>query len=58
MADFCQFFPVLCSDVLISWHCDVNCEADPFLVVDQRDVRLIVKQTFVSLNKGSQRVLA
>ena len=41
-------------DVLISWHCDVNYEADLFLVVDQHDVRSIVKQMLVSLDGDVQ----
>ena len=46
---------LLLRDVLISWHCDVNCEAGLFLVVDQHDVRPIVKQMFVSLNGEVQK---
>ena len=37
-------------DVLISWHCDVNYEADLFLIVDQHEVKPIVKQMLVSLD--------
>ena len=44
------FFELFVLDVLISWHCDVNCEAGLFLVVDQHDVRPIVKQMLVSLD--------
>ena len=33
------------------WHCDVNYKAGLFLVVDQHDARLIVKQMLVSLDE-------
>ena len=45
------FFELLVLDVLISCHCAVNYEAGLFLVVDQRDVRQIVKQMLVSLDE-------
>ena len=32
------------------WHCNANYEAGLFLVVDQHDVRPIVKQVLVSLD--------
>ena len=37
--------------VFISWRCDVNYEASLFFIVDQYDVRLIVKQMLVSLDR-------
>ena len=37
-------------DVLIFWHCNVNYEVGLFLVVNQHDVRLVVKQMLVSLD--------
>ena len=38
-------------DVPISWHCNVIYEAGLFFIVDQHDVRPIVKQVHVSLGK-------
>ena len=38
-------------DVLIFWHCDDNYEAGLFPVVDQHDVRPIVKRMLVSLDE-------
>ena len=38
-------------DVLISWHCNVNYETGLFFIVDQHDVRPIVKQMLVSLDE-------
>ena len=45
------FFELLVLDGLISWHCDVNYEAGLFLIVDQHNVRPIVKQMLVSLDE-------
>ena len=50
MTDICQFFELFVLGVLISCYCAVNYEAGLFLVVDQRDVRQIVKQMLVSLD--------
>ena len=47
---FVNFFELFVQNVLISWHCDVNYEAGLCLVVNQRDVRPIVKQMLVSLD--------
>ena len=51
MTDICQFFQVVVLEVLISWCCDVDYDAGLFLIVDQHDVRLIVKQMLVGLDE-------
>ena len=51
VTDICQFFELFVLGVLISCYCAVNYEAGLFLVVDQRDVRQIVKQMLVSLDE-------
>ena len=51
MTDICQFFELLVLEVLISWQCKVNYEADLFFVVDQPNFRPIVKQMLVSLER-------
>ena len=51
MTGTCQFFELLVLDVLISWHCNVNYAAGVFFIVDQHDVRSMVKQMLVSLDR-------
>ena len=50
MTDICQFFQALCSGFshLLALQCY---EASPFLVVDQHNVRPILKQMFFSLDR-------
>ena len=45
-----SIFSSFCLDLLISWHCDVDHEADLLLIIDQHNVELILKQMLVSLN--------
>ena len=47
---FANLFELFVLDILISWHCKVNFEAGLFLIVNQHDVRPIVKQMLVCLN--------
>ena len=45
-----NFFEFFVLDILISRHCNVNYEAGLFFIVDQHNVKPIIKQMLVSLN--------
>ena len=50
MTDNFHFFELFVLDFLIPWLCNVNYEAGLFFIVDQHDVRLIVRQMLVGLD--------